>query len=189
MHKTIRFAVLLAVTAALLAPAGASAAKTLRVSSAVDETFYAPGLSELCGVPVWIHVEGEYQVTYFYDASGTQIVRELDYAPATKTTIFSPVQEGGTGRSFTSPISYQMHVSYPEGITVGSKANIVVTGVSGFAAPGYPGAGRIVYEGVVVDTSDGLPHLDWPTAMLSIVGSYTRGLDPIALRCAYLAGQ
>ena len=42
------------------------------------------------------------------------------------------------------------------------------------------GAGRTVFEGVVVDTSEGLPHLDWPTAMLSVVGSFNRDVDPLA---------
>ena len=115
--RNAQFAVLLALTATLLLPSAATAAPTLRLSVPVNETFFAPGLTELCGVPVWIH------------------------------------------------------------------------GLTGFAAPGFPGAGRIVYEGVVFDTSDGLPHLDWPTAVRSIVGSSTRGVDPIAERCAFLAGH
>jgi hypothetical protein len=188
MHRA-RFALFVALAAALLLPAGATATPPLRLSFPVDETFHAEGLSAICGVPVWIHFEGEDQVTYFYDASGTQIVRETDYSPGFKFTIYSPVEEGGTGRTFTSPSSMTLHVDYPEGTTVGSPAIITQTGLSGFAAPGFPGAGRIVYEGVVFDTSDGLPHLDWPTAVLSVVGSYNRGIDPLAVRCAFLRGE
>jgi hypothetical protein len=187
--RNARFAVLFALAAAFLLPAGATAAPPLRVSVPVDETFRGEGLSAICGVPVWIHFEGVNQVTYFYDASGTRIVRELDYAPAFKFTIYSPLEEGGTGRTFTSPVSMQMHVSYPAGTSVGSPALITVTGLSGFAAPGVPGAGRMVHEGVVFDTSDGLPHLDWPTATLSVVGSYNRDLNPLTERCAFLAGH
>jgi hypothetical protein len=188
MHRA-RFALLLALTAGLLLPAAATAAPTLRLSFPIDETFPAEGLTALCGVPVWIHLEGEDQVTYFYDASGTQILRELDYSPNLKFTIYSPVEEGGTGRTFTYPSTVQLHVAYPEGTTVGSPAIITVTGLGGFAAPGVAGAGRQVFEGVVSDTSDGLPHLDWPTAVLSVVGSYNRDIDPLAERCAFLAGQ
>jgi hypothetical protein len=90
---------------------------------------------------VWIHLEGEDQVTYFYDVSGTQILRELDYSPAFKFTLYSPVEEGGTGVSFTYPSTVQLHVDYPQGTTVGSPAIITVTGLSGFAAPGVAGAG------------------------------------------------
>ncbi len=83
-----------------------------------------------------------------------------------------------------------LHIDYPDGTTVGSPAIITVTGLSGFAAPGVAGAGRQVFEGVVFDTSeDGLPHVDWPTAVLSVVGSYNRDIDPLAERCAFLAGR
>jgi hypothetical protein len=187
MHRP-RVALILTLAAALLLPAAATAAPTLRLSFPIDETFPADGLTALCGVPVWIHFEGEDQVTYFYDTSG-QIVRELDYSPAFKFTIYSPVEDGGTGRSFTYPSTVQLHVDYPDGTTVGSLAIITVTGLSGFAAPGVAGAGRSVFEGVVVDTSDGLPHLDWPTAVLSVVGSFNRDVDPLAARCAFLNGS
>jgi hypothetical protein len=185
-----RLAAVLTTAAALLLPAGAAtAAPTLRLSFPIDETFAAEGLTALCGVPVWIHLEGEDQVTYFYDASGTQILREIDYSPGFKFTIYSPVEEGGTGQTFTYPSSVQLHVDYPDGTTVGSPAIITVTGLSGFAAPGVAGAGRTVFEGVVSDTSDGLPHLDWPTAVLSVVGSFNRDIDPLAARCAFLNGS
>ena len=188
MHR-LRFALFVALAAALLLPAGAAAAPPLRLSFPVDETFHAEGLSDICGVPVWIHFEGENKVTYYYDASGTQIVRELDSLPGFKFTVYSPVEEGGTGRSFTSASSVKLWVDYPQGTTVGSPVIITETGLSGNAAPGFPGAGRIVYEGVVFDTSDGLPHLEWPTAVLSVTGSYTRGIDPLVERCAFLRGQ
>ena len=185
-----RLAVVLTTAAALLLPAGAAtAAPTLRLSFPIDETFPAEGLTALCGVPVWIHFEGEDRVTYFYDATGTRILREIDYSPGFKLTIYSPVDEGGTGQTFTYPSSVQLHVDYPEGTTVGSPAIITVTGLSGFAAPGVAGAGRTVFEGVVFDTSDGLPHLDWPTAVISVVGSYNRDVDALAERCAFVSGS
>jgi hypothetical protein len=185
-----RLAAVLTIAVALLLPAGAAtAAPTLRLSFPIDATFPADGLTALCGVPVWIHFEGEDQVTYFYDASGTQILRERDYSPGFKFTIYSPIEEGGTGQTFTYPSSVQLHVDYPDGTTVGSQAIITVTGLSGFAAPGVAGAGRSVFEGVVFDTSDGLPHLDWPTAVLSVVGSFNRDVDPLAARCAVLNGS
>jgi hypothetical protein len=185
-----RLAAFLTTAVALLLPAGAAtAAPTLRLSFPIDETFPAEGLTALCGVPVWIHFEGEDQVTYFYDASGTQILREIDYSPGFKFTIYSPLEAGGTGQTFTYPSSVQLHVNYPQGTTVGSPAIITVTGLSGFAAPGVAGAGRSVFEGVVVDTSDGLPHLDWPTAVISVVGSFNRDVDPLAARCVFLYGS
>ena len=185
-----RLATVLTMAVALLLPASAAtAAPTLRLSFPVDETFPADGLTALCGVPVWIHFEGEDQVTYYYDASGTQILREIDYSPGFKFTIYSPVEYGGTGRTFTYPSSVQLHIDYPDGTTVGSPAIITVTGLTGFAAPGVAGAGRTVFEGIVSDTSDGLPHLDWPTAVLSVVGSFNRDVDPLAARCAFLNGS
>jgi len=99
------------------------------------------------------------------------------------------VDAGGTSQTFTYPSSVQLHVDYPQGTTVGSPAIITVTGLSGFAAPGVAGAGRTVFEGVVFDTSDGLPHLDWPTATISVVGSFNRDVDPLAERCAFLNGS
>ena len=185
-----RLAAVLITAAALLLPAGAAtAAPTLRLSFPIDVTFRTDGLTALCGVPVWIHFEGEDQVTYFYDASGTQILREIDYSPNFKFTIYSPVEDGGTGQSFTYPSSVQLHVDYPEGTTVGSPAIITVTGLGGFAAPGVAGAGRMLFEGVIADTSDGLPHLEWPTATISVVGSYNRDVDSLAARCAFLNGS
>ena len=83
-----RLAAVLTAAVAFLLPAGAAtAAPTLRLSFPIDATFPADGLTALCGVPVWIHFEGEDQVTYFYDASGTRILRELDYSPGFKFTI------------------------------------------------------------------------------------------------------
>jgi hypothetical protein len=67
---------------------------------------------------------------------------------------------------------------------------VTVTGLTGFAAPGFAGAGRQVLEGVVFDTSeDGLPLIDWPVSVISVVGSYNRDVDPLAARCDFLAGR
>jgi hypothetical protein len=181
---------LLSLTAGLLLPVTAAiAAAPLHQSVDVDETFPSR-LTELCGVPVYTHLEGTLSVTYFYDASGTQIVREIDFAPGFKFTVFSPLEAGGTGQSLTSPSPAVLHIYYPAGTTVGSPAMVTVTGLTGFAAPGFAGAGRQVLEGVVFDTSeDGLPLIDWPVSVISVVGSYNRDVDPLAARCDFLAGR
>lgn len=184
-----RLALLLSLTAGLLLPVtAATAAPPLHQSVDVDETFPSR-LTELCGVPVYTHLEGTLSATYFYDASGTQIVREIDFAPGFKFTVFSPLEQGGTGRSLISPSPAVVHIDYPAGTTVGSPAIVTVTGLTGFAAPGVAGAGRQVLEGVVFETSeDGLPHVDWPVAVISVVGSYNRDVDPLAARCDFLRG-
>jgi hypothetical protein len=190
MHKA-RFALLLTLAAALLLPAGAAtAAAPLRQSAKIDDTFVSPFLSAACGVPVVVHFEGTATATYFYDASGTQVLREIDTAPGLKFTVSSPAElPGGTGQSFTSPTPVVAHIEYPEGTAIGSPAIITFTGLTGFAAPGVAGAGRQVVQGVVSGTSeDGLPRVD-EVALLSVVGSYNRDIDPLAERCAFLAGQ
>lgn len=140
MHRA-GLALLTALATALLLPAAATAATPLRQSIEVDETFLGDRLAALCGVPVEIHLEGTLTATYFYDASGTQVLREIDTAPGFKFTVSSPVELGGTGRSLTSPSPAVAHVDYPEGTSVGSPAIITFTGLTG-AVPGVAGAGR-----------------------------------------------
>ena len=187
MHRA-RFGLLLALAAALLLPAAATASAPLRQSSEIDDTFLSRFLSAACGVPVVVHFEGTATATYFYDASGTQVLREIDTSPALKFTVSSPLElPGGTGQSFTSPTPVVAHIEYPEGTVVGSPAIITFTGLTGFAAPGVAGAGRQLVQGVVTGTSeDGLPRVD-EVALLSVVGSYNRDIDPLAERCAFLA--
>lgn len=188
MHRA-RLVLLSALAAALLLPAtAATAAAPLRQSVEIDESRVSDGLTRLCGVPVLVHFEGTLNATYFYDASGTQILREIGTAPDFKFTVSSPVELGGSGRSFTSPTPVVVHVDYPEGTSIGSPAIVTFTGLTGFAAPGVAGAGRQVIEGVVTGTSEnGLPQVD-EVALLSIVGSYNRDVDPLAARCGFLAG-
>jgi hypothetical protein len=189
MHRAL-FAILLSLAATTLLPAGAVATAPLRQSIEIDDRFFSPFLSAACGVPVVVHFEGTATATYFYDASGTQILREINTSPGLKFTVSSPIElPGGTGQSFTSPSPVVAHIEYPDGTAVGSPASITFTGLTGFAAPGVAGAGRQVVEGVVIGTSeDGLPRVD-ELALLSVAGSYNRDIDPLAERCAFLAGQ
>lgn len=181
-------ALLLALAATSLVPVSAAAAATpLHQRFDVDETFYGPFFSERCGIPVYFHEQGTVDVKLFYDQSGDQVVREIDTFPSFTETVFSPVADGGTGKSLTYPHAAMLEFDYTAGTAIGSPVTVTSSGLQGFAAPGLPGAGREIYTGVIVDISpEGIPLVEWPLSVISSTGTFGKVADPIATKCAYL---
>ena len=63
---------------ALLFVAPVIATPPTHISFEFNETFPSGALTALCGIPVYVHVQGAGTTTLYYDQSGTQIIRELD---------------------------------------------------------------------------------------------------------------
>src|SRR5437867_1620910 len=85
----------------LLFVAPVTAAPPTRIPFELDVTLPSGFLTAACGIPVYVHLQGGGTTTLYYDKSGTRVVRELDtLAEGLTTTIFSPVEQGGTGKSF-----------------------------------------------------------------------------------------
>lgn len=171
----------------LLFVAPVAAAPPTRIAFAFDEVFPSGVLSALCGIPVWIHLQGGGTTTLFYDKSGIQVIRELDtLAEGAKTTIFSPVDLGGTGKSFTDITRGPTTFLYPEGTDIGDPAIVILNGVQRTSGPGNPRiVGHEVQQGVVIDfTPDGVPIVD-TLAIISQSGQFdiTAVLEA---RCAQL---
>ena len=167
--------------ATLLALASqAPAAPPSRFTIPLDDTFPSEFLSDVCGIPVHLHLQGTVTVTVFYDGTGSQVVRELDILPGGLTVIrFSPADEpGGTGKSLTSVERAGSKFLYPNGANIGDPATIITSGLERNTGPGNPGsAGRTVFDAVIVDTTpEGIPVAE-PVALASQTG---RVADPDA---------
>jgi hypothetical protein len=172
----------------LLFVASVTAAPPTRFPFEVDETFPGAFLTGLCGFPVYVHVQGSGITTLYYDESGTQVVREIDtLAEGLTTTIFSPLELGGTGKSFTEVMRAPGIFQYPEGTEIGDLAILVVNGVQLTSGPGNPRlVGHEVYEGEIIGyTPEGIPLVDI-TALISQSGQFD--VDAVlTARCAALA--
>jgi YD repeat-containing protein len=173
--------------ALLLLAAQAASMPPTRVDFAFDETFPSGFLPSFCGIPVFIHVQGGGTTTLHYDNDGN-LIRELDtLAEGATTTIFSPVELGGTGKSFTDETHAPSTFLYPDGTDIGDAAIVILNGVQRTSGPGNPRiVGRESYEGVIIDyTPDGVPVVD-PIVLVSQHGQF----DLVAVlqaRCDALA--
>jgi len=177
------------ITTLSLGTAPATAAPPTHIAFEFDDTFPSPFLTALCGIPVFVHLEGAGTTTLFYDRSGTQVIRELDtLAAGASTTIVSPVAEGGTGKSFTDVTHSPTTFLYPEGTQIGDLAIVIRNGVQRTSGPGHPRlVGHEVDEGVIVGfTPDGVPIVD-TVAIISQSGQFELGAV-VQARCATLTG-
>ena len=164
--------------------AAATAGPPVRTTEHVDFTSQSAFWSETCGVPVFIHQEGTVRITFVGDSN---VIHEVDTFPGWRVTIFSPVEEGGTGKSFTYLQPYPYHFLYPEGTDIGDPGIGIFTGAFDFAAPGGPViAGREVDAGTIVDyTPEGIPIVDF-TEQLSTSGHFPESEAFAEARCAFL---
>jgi hypothetical protein len=184
----MRLRLALVVGLAFVLPFALSAAATAGppVSSTehVDFTFQSQFWSDTCGVPVFIHQEGTVTVRLVTDSN---VIHEVDTFPGWTVTVFSPIEEGGTGKSFTYLQPYPIHFLYPEGTDIGDPGIGIFTGALDFAAPGGPViAGRQVLEGIIFDyTPEGIPIVDF-SQELSTSGHFPEFEAFAAARCAFL---
>jgi hypothetical protein len=163
----------MALAALLLFVSHAAATPPTRIDFAFDDTFPSGFLSAFCGIPVLVHIKGGGTTTLYDDKNGA-LVREHDtLAPGVTTTIFSPVEIGGTGESFTDVTHAPSMFLYPDGTDVGDTAIVILNGVQRTSGRGNPRiVGRESYEGVIIDyTPDGVPIVD-PLILISQSGQF-----------------
>ena len=117
----------------------------------------------------------------------SNVIHEVDTFPGWRVTIFSPVEEGGTGKSFTYKQPYPIQFLYPEGTDLGDPAMIIASGHFDIAAPGGPSiAGREIDNAVIVDyTPEGIPVVDFVDTA-STTGHFPDFDVFVAARCAFL---
>lgn len=142
MHLLLALAGAVALAAGV--PALGLAAQAQHVNINIDETFQSDFLSEACGVPVFIDVVADLNVTLVYNKSGL-IVREIDSSGGGTVTYRSP----DTGKSFSYPY-FAVQLDYGSGAVVGSDVILSFTGVFG-RVTGFipPNAGLFRFKGVV----------------------------------------
>jgi hypothetical protein len=184
MRSRLALVVVLAFALPFALAAAATASPPVVGTQEVDATFQSQFWSNTCGVPVFIHQEGTLTFRLFPDSN---VIHEVDTFPGFTITVFSPVEEGGTGKSFTYLLPAPVRILYPEGTDLGDPGIIIITGAIDFAAPGGPViAGRQVLEGVIVDyTPEGIPFVD-PVEELSTSGHFPEFEAFAAARCAFL---
>jgi hypothetical protein len=164
--------------------AAATAGPPVSSTEHADFTFQSQFWSDTCGVPVFIHQEGTITLRLVPDSN---VIHEVDTFPGWTVTVFSPVEEGGTGKSFTYLLPFPIHFLYPEGTDIGDPGIVISTGRLDVAAPGGPViAGRQVLAGVIVDlTPEGIPIVDFAEE-LSATGNFPEFEAFAAARCAFL---
>jgi hypothetical protein len=118
-----KLALLAATCVAALAATGAGAAAPERITIPIQDTFYAPFMSEACGVPVTITIQGTSHVLLQRNDAGL-VVREHDVLSSFTAVFESPTGLGGTGRSFTNRSPGVATFDYGAGATIGSTALI-----------------------------------------------------------------
>jgi hypothetical protein len=161
---------------------GATAGPPAQSVQQADFTFQSTFWSGTCGVPVFIHQVGTLRFTFVPDSN---VIHEVDTFPRWTVTIYSPVDEGGTGKSFTFLQPYPIHFVYPEGTDLGDPGFATATGALDMAAPGGPViAGKQVLTGPIVDyTPEGVPIVDL-NEEVSTTGHFPE--DFTEARCAFL---
>jgi hypothetical protein len=184
MRSRLALVVVLAFALPLALAAAATASPPVVSTIEVDSTRQSQFWSTTCGVPVFFHQEGTLTFRLFPDSN---VIHEVDTFPGFTITVFSPVEEGGTGKSFTYLLPAPIHFLYPEGTDLGDPGIGIFTGAIDVAAPGGPViAGRQVLAGVIVDhTPEGIPIVDFAEE-LSTSGHFPEFEEFAAARCAFL---
>jgi hypothetical protein len=134
---------------------GAQQAKQIPIS--LNDHFQDEGLSELCGVDVFIDVVADLRVTLVYNQRGL-IVRETDKAGGGTVTYSSP----DTGKSFSFPFQPSQW-DYGSGAAIGSPVTVSFTGLFGHVPGLIPSdAGLFRFLGVVTGFDEfGIPEVDF----------------------------
>lgn len=186
--KRSRSLAIVGIPALVLFVNSVNAVQPTRIPFEVDVTFPSERLTALCGIPVSIHLQGSGTTTLFYNQSGTRVIRELDtLAGGATITIFSPIDAGGTGKSFTDVTHSPATFLYPEGTEIGDPAIVILNGVQLTSGPGSSRiVGHEVEEGIIVGfTPEGIPVVD-TVATISQSGQFD--LDAVLqARCTKLS--
>jgi hypothetical protein len=186
-----KLALLAATCVAALAATGAGAAAPERLTIPIQDTFYAPFMSEACGVPVTITIQGTAHVLLQRNDAGL-VVREHDVLSSFTAVFQSPTGLGGTGRSFTNRSPGVTTFDYGAGATIGSTPLIKLTGLAGpGAGPGSAvSAGLQLLTGTVIGFSpEGVPIVDFDGPLLVEHGTWPEFDLVLAQRCEALGGS
>ena len=132
-------------------------------TAVVNRTFISPFFTAACGFEVSISEVGTVKATVLSDQSG-EIVSEIDTQPGFVVTYSS----SASGKEFFFPFATAFHYDFPSGVTAGSPAIVIATGLVD-NVPGLPAdAGRVVYGDATVlfVAPGGIPIVDYgaPTA-------------------------
>ena len=128
-----KLALLAAVVASAFGAGGAGAAPPQQLTIPIHDSFSAPFMSDHCGVPVTITLDGVAHITLWKNQSGL-VVREQDVLTSFTAVFESPLDLGGTGLSFTNRSPGVATFDYESGAAIGSTAVITLTGLQGAAA-------------------------------------------------------
>jgi hypothetical protein len=186
-----KLALLAAICAAAFAATAAGAATPERLTIPIQDTFYAPFMSNACGVPVTITLQGTANVLLQRNEAGL-VVREHDVMPSFTAVFESPNDLGGTGESFTQHSPAVTTYDYGAGATIGSIVVVTSTGLGGQAA----GPGTVVSAGlqrvvgtVVAFSPEGIPIVDFDGPTLTVHGHWPVFDLVLAQRCEALGGS
>jgi len=186
-----KLALLATIVAACIGATGADAAGPEHLTIPIHDSFSAPFMSDACGVPVTITIDGVAHITLWRNDAGL-IVRERDVLSSFTSVFESPTAAGGTGRSFTNRSPGVAELDYVNGAVLGSTAVITLAGAQGYAAgPGSEmTAGYQRLTGTVFMFSpEGVPVVDFDGPVLAQHGRWP-GFDVVlAQRCAELGGS
>lgn len=162
------FAVLVA---AVLSPSAGAAGPVREEVVLNNVTFPDAYLSDACGFTVLDTVSGRLTGTLFA-ANGSAPAHEIDTLTGGQITYSSP----DSGNAVTRPLNGTSHTVYPEGIAVGAKAVVTITGVNATSITGTapPGAGQLVADATIVFIDDaGIPGTAFsPGDIVSMNGTY-----------------
>jgi hypothetical protein len=153
-----KLAVLILAAALALVIAGTSSGQQVQqVPISLNDHFQDEGLSELCGVDVFIDVVADLKVTLVYNQRGL-VVREIDRAGGGTITFSSP----DTGKSFSFPFQPSQW-DYGSGAAIGSPVIVSFTGLFGHVPGLIPSdAGLFRFLGVVTGFDEfGIPEVDF----------------------------
>lgn len=172
--RRLMAALTVTITVISISAGTAHAAAPVRLSDTVDVSYPLGYYTHLCGFPVRFRLAGRIDSTLFFDQSGS-VVREVDTQPGATETFSSPYA------SFSFPFASTLVTTYEHGAAIDASAIATGAGLAG-KAPGIPAdAGRITYQGVVVDISPaGIPIVAF-SAVLTMSGHAN---DPAAADAA-----
>lgn len=163
---------------ALFAPAAAADAPIRQSFTFSDFTFPDAYLSDACGTEILSTVGGVFDITLFSDRSGA-FVAEIDTVTRGAVTWTNPA----SGESVSSVMTGVSHAVYPDGVAVGNRALVTITGTNAGSLTGVapPGDGRIVAAALIVDVDpDGVPITFFDTGdILASNGNFDRATDDL----------
>jgi hypothetical protein len=115
MPPRVVFIAVIALVLSFAAANAATAGPPVTSVQKADFTNQSQFWTGTCGVPVFINQQGTIRIVFVSDSN---VIHEVDTFPGWKVTIFSPVEEGGTGKSFTYAQPFGVHGLYPRGRTL-----------------------------------------------------------------------